>query len=157
MNLLDILDMTHVSEICRRDAIFTSESLSLASALNGMDLNHQGATVVLDAEGTLAGIFTERDVLLRLSGLPKGWRERSIGEFMTRDPVVIRESKSIAEALTMMQEGNFRHLPVVDDHDQPRGIISIRNILSHVVEYFPEEFINLPPRPSLEAKSDWGG
>jgi len=157
VNLLEILNTTQVSEICRRDAVFTSENMSLASVLNGMDLNHQGATVVLDTAGKMAGIFTERDVLLRLSGLSGDWRDQSVRDFMTKDPVTIAETHSVAAALYTMEKGNFRHLPVVDEYGQPSGIISIRSILGYVVDYFPDEFINLPPRPSLEAKSNWGG
>jgi CBS domain-containing protein len=72
------------------------------------------AAVVLLHEGRIAGIFTERDVLKRLAGDP-GRLDRPVAEFMTPDPVILRETDTIAIGLNKMGDGGFRHIPLVRD------------------------------------------
>ena len=62
----------------------------------------------------LAGIFTERDFLLR-SGALRGLGRVQLKKVMTRDPESLRSSDSVAYALQKMSVGRFRHIPLVDD------------------------------------------
>ena len=75
---------------------------------------------------------------------------------MTCAITTLSENASIAEALTAMQNGPFRHLPLLDERGQPLAIVSISHILAHLVNNFPEEFVNLPPTPAAEASHKWG-
>ena len=99
--------------------------------------------VLVESNGELVGIFTERDVLNRISENP-GVMDRPVSEFMTKSPTTITLEDSIAYALHAMDLGGYRHLPVVGGDGKPRAIISIRDILGYLCDRFAE----LSPRPS---------
>jgi CBS domain-containing protein len=74
-----------------------------------------GCVLVTDAEGRLAGIFTGRDAICRIGadGVPP--KSTPLREAMTPDPVTLRQDAGALEALRLMQDGGFRHLPIVAD------------------------------------------
>lgn len=104
--------------------------------------------VLICREGKLIGIFTERDLMRRVlaPGLPLTLTLRAC---MTPDPVVVRPKDSVATAVRCMQEGGYRHLPVVDEHGRPLGILSVKRIVHYLAEHFPATIYNLPPDPNI--------
>ena len=76
----------------------------------------------------LVGIFTERDVLLKVACKGDAIREEPIANYMTKNPKTMDESQTAEEAAKMMQAGNFRHIPIVNEINKPIGIISIKDI-----------------------------
>jgi CBS domain-containing protein len=96
----------------------------------------------------LLGIFTERDLMRRVlaAGLPLS---TAVGECMTRDPVVVHPKDSIAAAVRRMEEGGYRHLPVVDADGKPTGVLSVKRIVHYLAEHFPSTVYNQPPDPSV--------
>jgi CBS domain-containing protein len=130
---------------------------TVGDAVTVMLEKHCGATLICNEDGTLVGIFTERDLLLRSDEYSAGWLEQPVSNFMTPEPVTARVSCTVSDVVALMRTGGYRHVPVVDDLGRPRGIVSVRDILSFVADHFPQEILNLPPNPSLEATSKWGG
>ena len=55
-----------------------------------------------------------------------------------------------------MAEGGYRHLPIVDDAGQPKGVVAVHGIVHYLVDHFPETVYNLPPNPndSTRERSD---
>lgn len=90
-----------------------------------------GAVVIVEADGQLAGIFSERDLLMRVAGAGPDTRDRPVSDFMTPRPETIRETDSLAFALHKMDVGGYRHLPVVHD-GRLTGVISVRDMLEHI-------------------------
>lgn len=90
-----------------------------------------GAALVLDLGGGLAGIFSERDLLVKVAGLHADYASRPVSEFMTRRPETIRETDTLAFALHKMDCNGYRHLPVLLD-GRLVGMISVRDLLSHI-------------------------
>jgi CBS domain-containing protein len=117
----------------------------------------RGATIIDNEAGRIIGIFTERDLVLRIDHSSHRWHQQPVGACMTERPVLLTPNESLATALRRMKEGRFRHLPVVDQQRKAAGILSIRDILVHIIEHYPQEFINLPPDPDHEASRRWGG
>ncbi len=105
-----------------------------------------GCTLVVGADGTLAGIFTERDFLSRVvaQGLDVSV---PVEQVMTPQPRTIAWHDSIFKAIEMMATEGFRHLPVIGENDQPVGVLSVKDIMHYLVEYFPAKVYNLPPTP----------
>jgi CBS domain-containing protein len=98
-------------------------------------LEHQvGAVVVVDSEQVVAGIFTERDVLEKLSLSGRDPAKIPIRELMTTPVEMATEETSEAEALTVMMLRHYRHLPVVDDQGKLLGMLSIRHVLQEQLE-----------------------
>ena len=87
-----------------------------------------GSVLIMEGE-KLLGIFTERDALRIFVATRRDPDQTIIADVMTRDPQTISPDASPEEALQYMTEGNFRHLPVVDDEGKVRGVISLRDFL----------------------------
>jgi CBS domain-containing protein len=115
-----------------------------------MKTKGRGAVLVED-DGALVGIFTERDLLNRVDYSDTLWSHVVVRDVMTPHPMVIRPDDSLSEALRRLIQGHRRHLPIVDDRGHVLGLISIRDILTHIAEQFPEEMMNLPPHPDHES------
>lgn len=92
----------------------------------------QSIGCVLIVEGDkIAGIFSERDALLRLNTEWMALAERPVCEFMTPRPETIESSAQIAQALSKMDTGGYRHMPVTTQ-GLLTGVISIRDILDYI-------------------------
>jgi CBS domain-containing protein len=86
--------------------------------------------LVLDDEW-LAGIFTERDLLLRCAD--KDLDRLKLSEVMTREPQALREDDTLACALNLMSVGGYRHVPILRD-GHLIGFLSVRGILRYLAD-----------------------
>ena len=68
---------------------------------------------------------------------------------MTRNPVVVRPKDPIGAAVRRMEEGGYRHLPVVDPAGRPLGVLSVKRIVHYLAEHFPSTIYNRPPDPNI--------
>ena len=89
-----------------------------------------GCVLVVD-DGKLAGIFSERDALLRLNVDAQALGHEPVSKYMTAPVESLGLDDRIVFALHKMDIGGFRHIPVLED-GQPRGVISIRDILRYM-------------------------
>lgn len=147
---------TKIADLDIREPVRVGTDATVGAAVERMRKANQGAVVVEDTTGVIVGILTDRDVVTRLA-TTDGWRDRTLADSMTPQPRTVAKSSSIGEAIRLMSRGTFRHLPVVDDKNHAVGMASIRDIITHIAQLFPEEFINLPPDPSHETSGPWGG
>ncbi|MEI8396814.1 MAG: CBS domain-containing protein [Rhodospirillaceae bacterium] len=85
------------------------------------------------SKGKLLGIFTERDVLVRIVETGRSPRKTRVGDVMTRSPDTLPATARVIDALAFMRKREYHHLPVVDG-DVVVGIISVRNLFSVVTE-----------------------
>lgn len=115
-------------------------------------LTHKiGAAPVVE-NGTLCGIFSERDVLNKILNKQVGDLDViGVEEFMIAAPQTARQEDSLNIAILYMAQGGYRHLPIVDSGNRPIGMVSIRDVVSYLVEEFPQEVLTLPPRPVRDA------
>jgi CBS domain-containing protein len=109
------------------DVLTIEPTATLVAAARKMRDRNVGAAVVVDPQGAVAGIFTERDLLRAVAdGVdPEAGDVRS---HMTTNPVTLPSNHSPSEAAQTMSEGRFRHIPVVDE-GQLVGIVSIRDLV----------------------------
>ncbi len=116
------------------------------------EMKAQGrGAVLVEEDGVLVGIFTERDLLNRIDHSDTLWSHVVVRDVMTPQPMVIRAEDSLSEALRRLTQGHRRHLPIVDDRGHVAGLISIRDILTFIAERFPDDMMNLPPHPDHES------
>jgi CBS domain-containing protein len=99
--------------------------------------------VLVSEQGKIVGIFTERDLMRRVLAAGKSL-DAPIRDFMTANPVAVSSKDPIEKAVRLMEEGGYRHLPVVDQ-GKPVGILSVKRIVHYLVEHFPTAVYNLPP------------
>jgi CBS domain-containing protein len=110
---------------------------SVAEAAGLMLAHGVGAVLVVDND-TLAGIFTEHDIVSRVIAPGRDPIAVHIGEVMTREPLTVAPEATLGHALALMHERGFRHLPVVRD-GRPVGIVCARNALDPELEDFVVE------------------
>ncbi len=128
-----------VVQLIKHQVIQLAPSASVREAAQLMSENHIGALLVMD-EGRLAGIFTERDALNRVLAEGRDPDSTPLSEVMTGDPVTLSPQAAATQALRLMGEIGFRHLPVVED-DEVYGIISLRDFVGvelHLAAKAPE-------------------
>jgi CBS domain-containing protein len=101
-----------------------------------------GAVAVAE-KGQLKGIFTERDVMLRVVLRERRPRETLVKDVMTTPVETAADEMAYEDALNFMLERHIRHLPVVDGEGQLKGMLSIRNLLEHMVEDLQRELHSL--------------
>jgi CBS domain-containing protein len=100
---------------------------------------HVGAVVVVDSQRIVAGIFTERDVLKRLALSGRDPKHTQVREMMTTPVELATAETTEAEALAVMLERHYRHLPVVDESGKLLGMLSIRHVLEARVDELLEQ------------------
>jgi CBS domain-containing protein len=144
-----------VRDLEPRVAVCVTEDTPVREAVRLMVENRIGALLV-ERDGRAVGIFTERDVLRRVA-LADDQPNRPVREVMTEDPESLGPGDAIAFAINKMIVGGYRHLPIVDSAGRPLAVLSLREIVSHIVELLPGRVLNLPPHPGLEAQSPDGG
>ncbi len=118
---------------------------TVTDAIDVMRQERVGCLLIIH-RGKLVGIFTERDLLTRIlgEGLPLTTPMR---ECMTANPVTVTMHDSVNAAIQKMQDGGYRHLPVINENQRPVGILSAKRIVRYIVEHFPNIVYNLPPDP----------
>ena len=89
-----------------------------------------GCALVLD-DGKLVGIFTERDLLNKLTGKDARPPSTAVKELMSANPEVLRETDSVATALNKMSMGRYRHIPV-QKADGSYSVASIKHVLKYL-------------------------
>lgn len=113
----------------------------------------QGCVVVVEGE-RLAGIFTERDLLVRVVAPGLDPALVTVGEVMSSKPEFAMNDDTLGYALHKMALGRLRHLPVVDDDGRPIGLLTQREGVRYLASFFPETLINQPPRSFTQKPPD---
>jgi predicted transcriptional regulator len=120
---------------------------TVAEAVALMRQQRVGCVLICD-DDRLIGLFTERDLLRRVlaAGLPLSV---PVSLCMSGSPVVVHPKDSIGAAVRRMEEGGYRHLPVVDPAGRPLGVLSVKRIVHYLAEHFPATIYNQPPDPNV--------
>src|SRR5439155_11763292 len=102
---------TPVCDLMARDPCIVDADTTVVAAVNAMNERHIGC-VLVQQDGKLVGIFTERDLLRRVIFREgnQGWKVEAV---MTRNPETLRPSATVAFALNKMSVDGFRHVPIV--------------------------------------------
>lgn len=126
-------------QVVEGQAVITaSADTSVRDAAITMARHKVGAIMVVDHNGRLTGLFTERDVLNRIVAKRLDPDTTPLSEVMTSQLQTATPDKPLAHALHMMFEGGFRHVPVVDG-GRPVGMVSARNALGLEICEFEKE------------------
>ncbi len=98
-------------------------------------------------DGKLAGILTERDILLKITGRGLNLAEELVEGYYTPSPEYLKMEDPLVFALNKMTVGGFRHIPILNDEKEPIGLVSLVDIVRHISDYFSDAVLNLPPHP----------
>ena len=118
-----------ISRLASTELTTILETLPLAQVLGTLVQKKMGSVIVTGTQGTVRGIFTERDFLMKAALGEHDLSATPVAVLMTKSPQTILQSGSIALAFSIMSQGGFRHLPVVDSLEKLVGIVSTRSLL----------------------------
>lgn len=119
--------MSVESYASREFLVTVKPGTTLRDAARALYENGVGSLLVVGDDGTLVGIFTERDLVKAVA--QGASLDSSIDSYMTPKPVTVNPKDSIWKALDMMIEYGIRHIPVVDDKGRLVGVVSMRDLL----------------------------
>lgn len=122
-----------IGSIGLKDPLVVRPETTLAECVEILQRHRVGSLLVVNEKGKLVGIFTERDCILKVMGKVESLKAALVQDFMTANPVRERPEASIAFALNLMSHGGFRHVPIVDQDDVPIGIVSVKDVVDHIV------------------------
>jgi CBS domain-containing protein len=128
---------------------------TVGAALAAVQENERGYVLVLDGDRP-RGLMTERDVMTKLVSRQVRY-DMSVLEFVSPILHTLAASDSIARAIEMMKEPGADNIPVVDETGKAVSVIRPLDIVHFLAEAFPEEVLNLPPRPHQLMPKPEGG
>ena len=109
---------------------FTADR-SVAEAVAQMSARGFGSVMVVDADGRLEGVVTERDVLTRLVNDGRDAKTTTLSEIMTANPRSARQDEDYRDWLRIMSNERFRRLPVVDDDNRVLAVMTQGDFVSY--------------------------
>ena len=139
-----------ISVLSPAEPICLSARATVHDAVRTMLAHRQAGVLVVDGEGRLAGIFTERDVLTRVVGRDLDARTTPLGEVMTRNPQALTASDRVAYAIHCMSVAGYRTIPLIDGEGRPFGVVTVSDVVRWLASLFPEAVLNLRPGDAIK-------
>jgi CBS domain-containing protein len=140
----------------RRKPLTVASGTSLGECLRLVEGSGIGDSVVVaDVDGTLRGVLTERDIFAMIVGVGADL-DAPVETLMNAQPHTLLLEQTVRDAVELFADGRYRNVPLVDDAGRVVGIVRQQDILSYLAETFPEELLNLPPRPHQRMKESEG-
>lgn len=125
------------SIVSQRPLVIGTPTMTVYDAAVAMREKGVGS-VVVEEQGCLAGIFTERDLLNRVVAAGKDPEKTTLADVMTCDVLGMEGDKPLSHALHLMHQRNFRHVPVLQA-GKPIGMVSARDALGVEWQQFQRE------------------
>lgn len=120
-----------IRDIHPKKPIVVAPDVPVGEVIRLMAAKQIGCIFVVDGE-SIAGVFSERDALMRIGPDFAEVAECPVSQFMTPNPQSLDAEAKIAFGVRMMDLGGYRHIPVVDGKGKPTGVISVRDILRYL-------------------------
>ncbi|HVW93154.1 MAG TPA: CBS domain-containing protein [Devosia sp.] len=114
------------------------DSALVRDAVSALNRYNIGAVVVMDSDGEVVGIVSERDIVRLLGRDPAGALGRPVSECMTAKVVTCSRATAIADLMEQMTRYRIRHIPVVEEGDL-KGIVSIGDVVKRKIEETEQE------------------
>jgi signal-transduction protein with cAMP-binding, CBS, and nucleotidyltransferase domain len=121
-----------VSDKQIQELIAVPASATVSEAVSRMSEKGVGAILIMNSQNTVDGIFTERDLMIRVVNEGRDARTTAIGMVMTPQVGRVEGWTSIEDALSLMVVHEYRHL-LVEDGGKIAGIVSLRDLMASMV------------------------
>ena len=117
----------HIRDVMTTNPETLPESTTVREAAEAMRANDIGDVVVVDDNGKLSGILTDRDIVVRVVAEGRDPRTTRIGDIASRDLTAVSPDDPVDRAVQLMRDKAIRRLPAVDK-GKPVGIVSIGDL-----------------------------
>ena len=121
-----------------RTPLILPSNTTVREACQRMRDQRMGAVLVSDRDRRLIGIFTGRDAICRVLAEGRSPFETTLDEVMTRTPSSLAPKRTARDALRLMRDGGFRHVPVVQAH-KAVGLVSRSDLMGMEIDRLDEE------------------
>jgi CBS domain-containing protein len=122
-------ERTVFQSLSQRHVVSLGPQASIREAACVMTKANCGSVLIVDTLGTLLGILTERDLMTRVLAKALNPETTPVTDVMTRNPVCVRPDMTVSDAVLIMLERGFRHLPIVEAGPRILGVFSVRDAL----------------------------
>jgi len=126
-------ERTVIQSMSQRHIVSLGPDASVHEAACVMTRANVGSVLVIDASGAMLGILTERDLMTRVLAKALDPAGTAVSKVMTRHPQCVEPQARVSDAVLIMIERGFRHLPVVSDGGRILGVFSVRDALPREV------------------------
>ena len=122
-------DRTVFQSMSQRHVTSLGPGASVHEAARVMTRANCGSVLIIDGANALLGIVTERDLMTRVLAKALDATTTTVSEVMTRGPRCVSPETRVTDAVLIMIERGFRHLPIVTDNSRILGVFSVRDAL----------------------------
>ncbi len=122
-------ERTVLQSMSQRHVLSLGPSASIHDAACAMTRANCGSVLIIDSAGTMQGILTERDLMTRVLAKRLPADTTTVAQVMTRQPQCVGPEVKVADAVLIMIERGFRHLPIVEPGGRVLGVFSARDAL----------------------------
>ena len=126
-------ERTVLQSMSQRHVLSLGPAASVHDAACAMTRANCGSVLIIDSAGTMQGILTERDLMTRVLAKGLDANATTVTQVMTRNPRCIGPEVKVADAVLIMLERGFRHLPIVGEGGRVLGVFSARDALPREV------------------------
>ncbi len=144
-----------VSSMETDDYVCIAPSTPLSQAIEAMKQDEGGCAIVCADDGSVVGIFTERDLVTKIVGQEIDLNT-PVSNWMSPVVATLTPEATIGDAVSIMNDKGYRNVPVVKD-GKLVGSISVFDVIGYLSESYPKTTMNLPPNPNQVMESTDGG
>jgi len=137
------------------DYVCITPATPLSEAIETMKQDEGGCAIVCAEDGSVVGIFTERDLLTKIVGQDADMAA-PVRNWMSPVVATLTPDSTIGAAVGIMNEKGYRNIPLVKN-GKLVGSISVFDVISYLAESYPKTTMNLPPNPDQVMDSTDGG
>lgn len=144
-------------KFCQRTVVTITPDMYLIEACQLL-LHHNVGCLVVEEEGKLCGIPTDRDIALKAIGQGKEPQQTMVREIMTHNPACIEVDKTFHDLTALMHEHHVRRVPIVDAEGKVLGLVSMDDLwmlLSVELSDLGQGISGALVRPQVEYEADW--
>jgi CBS domain-containing protein len=144
-----------VSSMQTDDYVCIAPSMPLSRAIEAMKRDEGGCAIVCEGDGSVVGIFTERDLLTKIVG-QEADLNAPVSNWMSPVVATLTPDATLGDAVAIMNDKGYRNIPLVKD-GKLVGSVSVFDVIGYLAESYPKATMNLPPNPDQVMETTDGG
>lgn len=153
----ELLRKNHVKMMIHKELNVLKEDATLEQVIDSLHKKNNSYCAIVDNNNKLLGLITENDIL-QLAAQGTYSNSTKVKDVVKSNPELTFYEETIASVVKKMYKNNFRQLPILDQSDNTKvlGVVSVRDFISHLIEYFPETVYNVAPGQKLSTERPEG-
>ena len=143
-------ERTVIESISQTNVLSVQAQASAYEAACLMTKGRCGSVLIVDADGAMLGILTERDLMTKIVAKRRDPDATPVSDIMTHNPHFVAPETTVSDAVLIMQRHNFRHLPIISSTSKILGVFSIRDAMARelieaetMADLIDEQFTNV--------------